>query len=177
MLLELRQARAGGRIGQQQRRHRCVVHEARVRYLARFIDVLEKREQGVEIAHRQGVEFVVVTTGTFQRQAEKRRAEGIHAVHDVANPKLFFDDAALLVLQVETIEGGGQALFGGGVGQQVAGELPGDKPVERHVLVERLDDPVAIWPNRSRRVHLVAVGVGVARQVEPLRSHPFTEPR
>ena len=53
------------------------------------------------------------------------------------------------------------------LGQQVAGELLDGELVERHVGVERLDHPVAVRPDRPRAVLLVAVGVGVAGQVEP----------
>ena len=44
-----------------------------------------------------------------------------------------------------------------------------DEPVERHVVVERADDPVAIRPGIGpRRVHLVAVALGEAHDVEPV---------
>ncbi len=56
----------------------------------------------------------------------------------------------------------------GGLGQQVARDLLHDEPVERHVVVQRLDDPVAVAPDRSRPVDRVAVRVGVARDVEPV---------
>ena len=63
-----------------------------------------------------------------------------------------------------------------GVGEQVAGELPGDELVVGHVLVERPDDPVAPGPDGPVDVGLVAVGVGVAGQVEPVDGHPLAEP-
>ncbi len=54
------------------------------------------------------------------------------------------------------------------LGQQVAGELLDREPVERQVAVEGVDDPVAVLPDRARGVDAVAVGVGVAGQVEPV---------
>ena len=55
----------------------------------------------------------------------------------------------------------------GRAGQHVAGELLDRELIERHVGVEGVDDPIAIRPDRARPVLLVAVGVGVAGQVEP----------
>ena len=55
-----------------------------------------------------------------------------------------------------------------GFGQQVAGDLLDDELVEGLVAVERLHDPVAIFPDGARLIEGVAVGIGVARQVEPV---------
>jgi hypothetical protein len=52
--------------------------------------------------------------------------------------------------------------------QLVAGELLLDEAVERLVLVEGLDDVVAVAPDvRPRAVGVVAVAVGITCQVEP----------
>ena len=63
-----------------------------------------------------------------------------------------------------------------GPGQQVAGQLPGDELVVRQIGVEGLDDPVAPGPHGAIDVGLVAVGVGVAGQVEPVDGHALAEP-
>jgi len=39
--------------------------------------------------------------------------------------------------------------------------------VEWHVVVERLDHPIAVLPHRPQRVLFVAVAVGVACEIEP----------
>ena len=65
------------------------------------------------------------------------------------------------------MEAGGDALFVGGRGQHVAGDLLDGELVERQVAVERVDHPVAVPPHRAEGVLLVAVAVGVAREVEP----------
>ena len=54
-----------------------------------------------------------------------------------------------------------------GPGQQVAGDLFDGELVERLVGIERLDDVVAIEPDRSWRVVGIACRISVARQVEP----------
>ena len=123
------------------------------------------------------IEFVVVAAAAFERQAEESGAHRVHAIDHVGHAVLLLDDAALLVLHVQPIERRRQALFLGGVGQQVAGQLPGDELVERQILVERLDDPVAVGPHRPVAVHLVAVRVGVPGQVQPVGRHPLAVAR
>jgi hypothetical protein len=45
--------------------------------------------------------------------------------------------------------------------------------IEGHVGVEGTDDPVAIWPDGAAAVFFVAVGVGVAGEVEPFAGPAF----
>ena len=105
----------GGGVGKQERRHWRVINKARVRILTGLVDVLEKRKERIEIAHRDRIKLVIVTAGAFERQTQERGAEGIDAVHHVTDPELFLDDTAFLVLQVEAIERGGQPLLFGRV--------------------------------------------------------------
>ncbi len=66
------------------------------------------------------------------------------------------------------MEAGGDHLRGGRVREHIPGELFDGEPVVGHVFVEGADDPVAPGPDRAAAVFLIAVGVGVARQVEPV---------
>src|SRR5205823_912324 len=62
-------------------------------------------------------------------------------------------------------------LRGGCAGQQVARELLDGELVERHVAVDRVDDPVAPAPRvAADAVILVAVALGEAGEVEPVPS-------
>ena len=154
-------------VGKQERRHGRVINKAGVRILPGLIDVLEKRKERIEIPHGNRIKLVIVTAGAFQRQTQERRAEGIDAIHHITDPELFFDDATFLVLQVEAVERGGQTLLLRCFRQQIAGKLPGREPVEGQVLVERLNDPIAVRPHRPGRVHLISIRVRVTREVEP----------
>ena len=58
-----------------------------------------------------------------------------------------------------------------GVGQQVAGKLPGDELIERHVGVEGPHDPVTPRPRLALAIDLKAVAVGVAGRVQPIDGH------
>ena len=92
---------------------------------------------------------------------------------DVLGAKLLLDAAALVGLPVQPVERGRDPLLARRVGQQIAGELPGEELVVGQVVVERADDPVAIRRHVALDVGLVAVRVGVAREVEPVHRHPL----
>jgi hypothetical protein len=54
------------------------------------------------------------------------------------------------------------------IGQQIPGELLDREPVERHVPVERVDDPIPVRPDLSVIVEVEAVGVGVTGRIQPI---------
>ena len=95
-------------------------------------------------------------------------ADGVHAVEHRLHAELLGIDAAFLVDHRVAQKAGGDDLVLRGVGQQVAGELLDDELVVGQVAVEGVDDPVAVEPDEARLVLLEAVGVGVARGVEPV---------
>ena len=75
------------------------------------------------------------------------------------------------------MEAGGDPLVLGGVGEHVAGDLLDGELVEGHVAVERVDDPVAVFPDFAAIVLFVAVGIGVARQIQPRAGPALAEVR
>ena len=97
--------------------------------------------------------------------------------HHVIDARLLGDAAALTIDHVVAMKAGGDELVLRRIGQQIAGELLHGEAVERQVVVERLDRPIAPVPHRACRVALVAVGVGVERGVEPLPDHPLAVAR
>ena len=145
--------------------------------LAPLRNVVEVRQDLVELLLRDRVELVVVAAGAAHRQAEPDRGRRLDAVDGVLDEELVDDDAPLAVLAVVAVERGGDALVAGRTGQHVASELLDGEPVERHVGVVGVDHPVAPAPHRSLAVGLVAVGVGVAGRVEPLDRHPLAVAR
>ena len=66
------------------------------------------------------------------------------------------------------MEAGGDNLIKRGIGHEIAAELLDGELVPRHVLLKRIDDPIAIRPDRTVVIDVDAVSVGVARGVEPL---------
>ena len=87
--------------------------------------------------------------------------------------ELLLDAAALIGLAVETIEGGGQDLFVRGLREEIPGELPRDELVVGQVLVEGLDDPVTPRGEIAVGVGLISIGIGKAREIEPLVGPPL----
>ena len=114
---------------------------------------------------------MIVAAGALERQAEHRRADGVHAIDDVFGAELLFDAAAFVGLPVQPVERGGDPLFARGIRQQIARELPGEEITVRQVLIERRDDPVAICRHIALEVVLVSVGVRVAGEIEPIHRH------
>ena len=67
-------------------------------------------------------------------------------------------------------ETGGHELVESPVRQHVAGDLLGGELVPRHVRGEGADHPVAVGPDGAVVVNMDAVGVRIARGIEPVTS-------
>ena len=80
---------------------------------------------------------------------------------------LVWNRAGLGVDAVVAVEAGGHLGEKVSVRNQVTRHLLGDEPVEWHVIVERLDQPIAPHPHVAQSVVLVAIGVRVARCLHP----------
>ena len=121
------------------------------------------------------VELVVVATGALDGHREERGARGVDHVFKTFI-FIFLRVVRLVVPGSQSQEAGGDQRVVGTVGKFVAGELFEDEPVERQVVVEGADDPVAILPReRLGLVAFVARGLGVARDVEPVTSPALAE--
>ena len=121
-----------------------------------------------------GIELVGVTLRATGRQAEPGRARGGDAIHAGEEAELQRIDAALFVQHGVAMKARGDELILGGLRQQIARELFNGEFIEGQVGVQGTDDPVAIRPDGSVAILLVAVAVGVAREVEPLARPAFT---
>ena len=157
---------------QQQRRAGDGVGEVRVK--ARFVRRVEEGEEPVVILLRDGIELVVVATGALHRHPEERAGQGVDAVGVVLDAEFLLHAAALVGLAMQPVERRGETLLSRRVRQQVAGDLPEDEIVDAHVAVEGADDPVTPGPEMVEPVGLIAVGVRIARDVEPVDGHAFT---
>ena len=152
--------------------HLVVVHR---------VCALEDAGQRVIVARGDGIKFVVVAAGASKRHAHEGAAQRV---------ELFVDDVHLHLPPVilgehlgpDAEESGGNVtrvpcrfrLVTGRL-QQVAGDLFPDKLIVRLVLVERVDDVVAVSERVDiREVFVEAVAVGIAGDVEPVASPFFT---
>ena len=136
--------------------------------IARLRRVVEERRQRVELLLRERVELVVVADRAAGGQAEPDLRRRLGAVAGVEDEVFLVDRAALVGRDVAAVEAGGDLLIERAVRQQVAGQLLDRELVERLVLVEGVDDPVAVGPDLAVVVEVDAVRVGVAGGVEPV---------
>ena len=143
-----------------------------------LILIVEDGEHSEILLVRNRIELVVVALRAGDGQPEERRAGGRQPVHDRLDAELLLVDAALLVdLRIAMKAGGdrGVRVLGDGVsGQHVPSDLFDDKLIERQVAVQRVDHPVAVQPDRARRVDAVAVRIRVTRHVQPPTRPAFT---
>ena len=130
----------------------------------------ERGHEPVVVSLRDRIEFVVVAAGAADRQAQHGRAErGGHVVQLVV--ALFFD---LVGRDLRGVRAGrqkpGRHQRQVVVGLElVAGNLPADELIERHVVVESSDHEVAVVIRRRPVVVLlVTVAFGKTGQVEPV---------
>ena len=133
----------------------------------RLVVVVEEGEHAVILLLRQRIVLVVVALGALDGQAEDALADGVHAVEHRLHAELLRIDAAFLVDHRVAEKAGGHDLVLRRAGQQVAGDLVDDELIVGQVAIEGVDDPIAVEPDEPRLVLFVAVGVGVARGVEP----------
>ena len=110
---------------------------------------------------------MVVALGALKRRAEPDRSGGVHAIDHLIEAAFLRFGARLDVGRGAAVEAGGDAGRLAGVGQEISRDLGNRKRVERHVGIQRGDHPVTIGPQRSQIVALVAVGIGIAGQIEP----------
>ena len=142
-----------------------------------FVDAVEEGGEAVVLGVRHRVELVTVALATAEGQPQPDRPHRIDPVDHVIDAGLLGIAASLAIRHVIAMEGGGQSLVGGGVGQQIASEL---LTRERGVIdprVEALHHPVAPGPVVAGGIGLKTVGVGVPGGVEPPHRHPFAKSR
>src|SRR5205814_4635528 len=113
----------------------------------------------IELALRERVELVIVTDRAVGGQAKPDRRHRLGTIARVEDEILLRNDAAFIRGDVAAVEAGRYLLIKRAAGQQVAGELIDGELVERLVLVEGANHPIAIGPNLTIVVKVDAVGV------------------
>ena len=129
--------------------------------------VVEEREQAVILFVGERIELVGVALGTLGGDPQHCLAEAVDPVEHLDHPELLRDDRPFLVEHAVAKESGGHDLILRGIRQEIPGDLLDHEAVVGEIAVEGPDHPVAPRPLLARRILLVAVGVGVAGEIEP----------
>ena len=137
--------------------------------------VVEKVGEAVVFLLGERVVFVIVAAAAIVGETHPDGSDGLGHVHDVVDAVFLGDASAFPIDGVVAEEAGGEFLLEGGIGNEVAGDLPDGEVIVGEVFVEGLDDPVAPGPHGPLVVALEAIGVGVASSFEPGPCHSFAE--
>ena len=114
---------------------------------------------------------MVMTLSAGHSQPQPGGGGHIHSVEQNHKALLLRNGPTLSVVQMVAIEPTGYFLLRAGIWQKMSCELPDGKLIERHVLIESLDDPVFPNPLVGFSIKLKAVAVCIAGGVQPLQSH------
>ena len=133
-----------------------------------LVGVVEEGEQAVILLVRERIELVGVALGALGRDPQHRLAEAVDPIEHLDHPELLRNDRPLLVEHAVAQITGGHDLVLPGIREQVAGHLLDHEAIVGEIAVECPDHPIPPHPLLARRILLVAVGVGIARQIEPV---------
>ena len=138
---------------------------------------MEERVELVKFLLRDGVKLVVVA----DRALTGERHPGVHrrggAIHGVTEDIFRIDRAAFAGGHVAAVEATRDELILRRIRKQIAGELLDGELIERQIAIVSADHPVAVGPHRAFVVEMQAVGVAIARLVEPVVRHLFAVAR
>ena len=134
---------------------------------------VEERIERIELLLGDGVEFVVVTDGAPGRQPHPRLRGGGGPLDRVAEHELGIDGTALTRGDVVAIETCGHQLILRWIREKISRQLLHGKLIEGQIAVEGPDHPIAVGPDLALIIQVEPVGIGVARDVEPMASHLF----
>ena len=139
--------------------------------------VVEEAEAGVILLMPDRIVGMAVALDATHGKSLENLPRSDVAIHRGEQAELLVVGAALTVCLGQAVEGGGEFLIQRGAGYEIAGELVDDELVVRQIPVERIDDPIAIFPNIAVCVVAKAFGIGVAREIHPDGSPALTEVR
>ena len=137
----------------------------------RLLEVGEECAEAVKIPRRERIELVIVTLGAAKRGGHPDSRDIAHAVAEINCDVFLGLRTAFARGHVQPVVAGGDELPPRRAGQLVAGELLARELVERQVVVEGVDDVLAVERLGLFVVGVVAHRVGVAHEVEPVNRH------
>ena len=110
----------------------------------------------------KGIVFMGVALGARHRNSHPNGHGRIDSVDNCRIAKLFVVGPPLTIGHRVAMECSGHEICLSGMVKQVAGQLLDRKLFDRHIPIERVDDPISIRPDSPWRIIGVASRVGVA---------------
>src|SRR5690606_11553563 len=105
--------------------------------------------------------LMVMALRTLHSYAQYTFTERISFVYGVGYTVFFFDHATFFRDFMVPVECRSKQLFFCGVRKDIAGQLPGHKPIIGHILVERMDHPVTPGPLGAYIVILITIRIRI----------------
>ncbi len=139
--------------------------------------VVEEGVELIELFVADGIVLVRMAPRAAHRQPHERARRGLDPIHHVFDLILLGDRAAFEVDHVIAVEPRGDLLLARRTGQQISRDLLDDERIEGEIPVERANHPVAPRPHAAQAVDVIAVGVGVARRIQPRHGHALAVAR
>ena len=146
-------------------------------FIAKIVNVaflrhaVEECKHTVEILLLNRVVLVIVAARAAQSEPQPNVRRGLRAVRNILHAELLRHNAAFRAGPVIPVKRRGDALVQSGIRQQVAGNLLNGELIERHVLLERFNHPIAPAPHIARAIGLIAVCIRVPGRLHPTKSH------
>ncbi len=106
-----------------------------------------------------------MTLSTPHRQPQPGRAGSVDAIDHRIVPVLERIDAAFLIDHRVAMKTGRDQIGLSRSGKQVTGQLLDSELVERHIVVDGSQYPIAVRPNRTWAILFIAIGIGITGQV------------
>ena len=105
--------------------------------------------------------------GTPHRQSHPNLQRRIDTVFHGRDSELLIIGPPFIIAQGRPMERRGDTLSHRGTFKQISGELFDGELIVRHIVVERMNHPIAVGPKIPCQILLVPFGIGVASQIEP----------
>ena len=111
--------------------------------------------------------LVRMALGTPHRQSHPNLQRRIDTVFHGRDSELLIIGSPFVIAQGRAMKSRRDTLSHRGTFKQISGELFDGELIVRHIVVERMDHPIAIGPKIPCQILLVPFGIGVASQIEP----------
>ena len=129
--------------------------------------LVEDRVELVVVLDGDRIVLVRMALGTPHRQSHPNLQRRIDTVFHGRDSELLIIGPPFIIAQGRAMKSRCDTLSHRGTFKQISGELFDGELIVRHIVVERMDHPIAIGPKIPCQILLVPFGIGVASQIEP----------